>query len=27
VSPAELEREEWATPARIVRYIEGRLGE
>src|SRR4026208_537016 len=26
VSPAELEREEWATPARIVRYIEGRLG-
>jgi D-alanine--poly(phosphoribitol) ligase subunit 2 len=27
VSPAELEREEWATPSRIVRYIEGRLGE
>jgi D-alanine--poly(phosphoribitol) ligase subunit 2 len=26
VSPAELEREEWATPSRIVRYIEGRLG-
>ena len=26
VSPAELEREEWATPARIVRYIESRLG-
>jgi D-alanine--poly(phosphoribitol) ligase subunit 2 len=27
VSPAELEREEWATPAQIVRYIEARLGE
>ncbi len=26
ISPAEFEREEWATPLRIVRYIEGRLG-
>jgi D-alanine--poly(phosphoribitol) ligase subunit 2 len=26
VSPAELEREDWATPGKIVRYIEDRLG-
>jgi D-alanine--poly(phosphoribitol) ligase subunit 2 len=26
VSPAELDREDWETPAKIVRYIENRLG-
>jgi D-alanine--poly(phosphoribitol) ligase subunit 2 len=26
VSPAEFEREDWETPAKIVRYIENRLG-
>jgi D-alanine--poly(phosphoribitol) ligase subunit 2 len=26
LSPTELDREEWATPARIVRYLEQRLG-
>jgi D-alanine--poly(phosphoribitol) ligase subunit 2 len=26
ISPAELEREEWATPQRIVAYIEQRVG-
>jgi D-alanine--poly(phosphoribitol) ligase subunit 2 len=27
LSPAELERDQWATPARIVNFIERRLGE
>ena len=26
ISPAELEREDWETPAKIVRYVENRLG-
>jgi D-alanine--poly(phosphoribitol) ligase subunit 2 len=26
LSPAELDREEWATPSRIVRYMEQRVG-
>jgi D-alanine--poly(phosphoribitol) ligase subunit 2 len=26
VSPAELEREQWATPSKIVAFVEGRLG-
>ncbi len=26
ISPAELEREQWATPGRIVAFMENRLG-
>jgi hypothetical protein len=26
ISPAEFDREQWATPARIVQYFEARLG-
>lgn len=26
LSPAEVDREEWATPARIARYVESRIG-
>jgi D-alanine--poly(phosphoribitol) ligase subunit 2 len=26
LSPAEIERDEWATPRKIVAYIEGRIG-
>jgi D-alanine--poly(phosphoribitol) ligase subunit 2 len=26
ISPAELDREEWATPRRIISYIERRIG-
>jgi D-alanine--poly(phosphoribitol) ligase subunit 2 len=26
VSPAELEREQWATPSKIVAFVEDRLG-
>ena len=26
ISPAELEREQWATPQRIIAYIEQRVG-
>ena len=26
ISPAELEREQWATPQRIVAYVEQRVG-
>ncbi len=26
ISPAELEREQWATPRHIVKYMENRLG-
>jgi D-alanine--poly(phosphoribitol) ligase subunit 2 len=26
ISPAELEREEWATPRKIVAYMESRVG-
>ena len=26
LSPAEVDREEWATPARIAHYVEQRLG-
>jgi D-alanine--poly(phosphoribitol) ligase subunit 2 len=26
LSPAEIERDEWATPRKIVRYVESRVG-
>lgn len=26
ISPAEFEREQWATPAKIVAFMEGRVG-
>jgi D-alanine--poly(phosphoribitol) ligase subunit 2 len=26
LSPAEIERDEWATPRKIVAYVEGRVG-
>ena len=27
ISPAEIEREQWATPAKIIAYVEERLGQ